>query len=397
MKNTKKTIFICLGLILAAVILVMFVVFLPKAKRGSEIAELLKPIITAENQSMDMQLVLSVSGKETHMQSMMYLLKQEDKTYFVVEQNGHPFFITEDVLYMENGHAFLLYDAKLDAEVKHVDIQMFMQIANLYEILDITTTKSEEEEIYTIEVSGEDAKELLAHVIPEHFGEISEWKSLKIELAAQENKLHSISFVGGAVLNGKEMVIRMKIYNFKTLEAGEYVIPQEVLHAVQTVDKESLFCITRDLYRLLVAFADIGSQEVPEGMVTLSANCGMIQFKKNYDFSELHNGTADVENAAEIEHLPDMIALLCMEGEISCTEESDGYLYTLKLNKNTMEEITEMVIPDGIDQFIKLTKGNVEIRLKDNAICSIEIGIAGTVQSLFSKIPSQVGVEFIFD
>ena len=105
----------------------------------------------------------------------------------------------------------------------------------------------------------------------------------------------------------------------------------------------------------------------------------------------------DLENADQIENLPEMIAFLCMEGDISCEEEVDGYCYTLKLNKNAMADITEMIIPDGVNQLIKLSKGHVEIVINGSKIQSMEIGIAGTLQSLFSKIQSQVGAEFVFE
>ena len=43
------------------------------------------------------------------------------------------------------------------------------------------------------------------------------------------------------------------------------------------------------------------------------------------------------------------------------------------------------------------TSNDVEVIVNGSKIQSIEIGIAGTLQSLFSKIQSQVGAEFVFE
>ena len=396
MKKSKK-IWICVGVILVVFTLGLFVWFFPKAKTGSEIAALLKPIITSENQSMDINLKFMIAGQETDIELKTYWLKEAEEKYLVMEQDEHPIYLVEDVLYLENGRAFLVQDADEEHQIKSIDAQMFVQLTALYEALDITTRKENDTDIYSVEVSGEDAQVLVGRIMPETYNELSEIDNLRVDITAQEDRLTSVSYSGGALVNGKEMALEVRIDNFKTLESGEYVIPEKIKSAIQNVNKEDLFCITEDLYCLMVAFADLASQETIQGKVTLSSNTGMINFKKTYDLEKLGTSKNDLENADQIENLPEMIAFLCMEGDISCEEEVDGYCYTLKLNKNTMEDITEMIIPDGVNQLIKLSKGHVEIVINGSKIQSMEIGIAGTLQSLFSKIQSQVGAEFVFE
>lgn len=396
MKKSKK-IWIGVGVIFVVFTLGLFAWFFPKAKTGSEIAALLKPIITSENQSMDINLKFMIAGKETDIELKTYWLTEAEEKYLVMEQDEHPIYLVEDVLYLENGRAFLVQDADEEHQIKSIDAQMFVQLAALYEALDITTRKENDTDIYSVEVSGEDAQVLVGRIMPETYNELSEIDNLKVDLTAKDNELTSVSYSGGALVNGKEMALEVRIDNFKTLESGEYVIPEKIKSAIQNVNKEDLFCITEDLYRLIVAFADLASQETIQGKVTLSSNTGMINFKKTYDLAELGTSKNDLENADQIENLPEMIAFLCMEGDISCEEEVDGYCYTMKLNKNAMADITEMIIPDGVNQLIKLSKGHVEIVINGSKIQSMEIGIAGTLQSLFSKIQSQVGAEFVFE
>lgn len=392
----KKKISIGVGLIVVALLLGVVAYFFPKAKTGNEIAALLKPVIEAENQSMRINLQFMISGKETNLDTTMYFLTEGDKKYLVVEQDGHLVYMVDDVLLLENGQAFLIRETE-EVEIKGIDVELFSQIAALYEALEIDASRENDTAIYSIEVSGEDAQELIGRVMPDIYKELSKIENLKIELTAKEDVLTSVSYSGGATVNGKEMALKLRVDDFKTLQSGEYVIPGEIKSTVENLNKDELFCITKDLYRLMVAFADLASQEKLEGKVKLSVNSGIISFKKSYDLSELDTKKADIENAAEIEKLPDMISLLCMEGDISCEEAADGYYYTLKLNKKTMEEITEMIIPSSISQLIKLSKGNVEIVVSGSKIKTIDIGIAGSIQSIFSSMQSQVGIEFIFD
>jgi len=395
----KKKTKICIGvgLILVVVLVVVVIFFFPKVKSGSEIAALLKPVISAENQSMDVNVKFEVSGKETDIHTKMYLLTEENKSCLVAEQDGHSAYIIDNVLYLENGQAFLISDNEAEVNIKSIDVEMFARIAALYEALEITSTKESDVDTYTIEVSGEDATSLISHVMPDIYSELSELDSLKVDVTAKENVLTAVSYSGGATINGKEMTVEVRVDNFTILKTGEYKIPEVIHSAVQNVNKEELFCITKDLYRLMVAFADLASQENIEGKVTISVDGGLISFKKTYDLAELEASTSDIDNAAEIENLPGLIALLCTEGVISCTEEIDGFHYVLKLDKKVMGQITEMVLPSSIEEMIKLSKGNVEIIVEGNKINSIAIGIAGSIQSLFAKIQSQVGIEFVFD
>jgi len=325
MKNKK--IIIGILLIIVVLLLIAVVLFFPKAKTGSEIAALLKPVITAENQSMDISLDFMIAGKETSIHSTMYWLTEGENTYIVIEQGGHPVYIVDDVLYLENGAAFLIYDKGQEVKKKSLDVEMFSQIAALYEMFEITVTKEDEIETYTVEVSGEEAQKLIAQALPDVYEELSQIDSLKVNLTAKEDELTSVSYSGGATVNGKEMALQMQVDNFKVLVPGEYVIPGTIQDAIKTVDKDELFCITEDLYRLMVGFSDLANQEQVAGSVKLSANCGMINFKKTYDLAELETNTVDLENAEQIENLPDMIAYLCLEGDISCVEEADGYHY----------------------------------------------------------------------
>lgn len=394
----KKTkIFIGCGLIFVAAFVVLAVLFFPKAKSGSEIAALLKPVIGAQNQSMDVNVKFTISGKETDIHTKTYFITEEDKVYLVTEQDGHSAYIIDNVLYLENGQAFLISDNDAEVNIKSIDTDMFVQIAALYEALEITTTKDGDTEIYTIEVSGEDATSLISHVMPDIYKELSELDSLRVDITAKENVLTSVSYSGGATVNGKEMALKVHVDNFTILENGAYKIPEVIQNAVQNVRKEELFCITKDLYRLMVAFADLASQENIGGKVTISANGGFLSFKKTYDLSELATNPSDIENAAELENLPELIALMCTEGEISCVEENGVFHYVLKLDKKAMGQIVENAFPSTVGEMIKLSRGNVEIVVDGNKIHSIEIGIAGSVQSLFSKIQSQVGVVFVFD
>ena len=90
------------------------------------------------------------------------------------------------------------------------------------------------------------------------------------------------------------------------------------------------------------------------------------------------------------------VSLLCMEGEISCTNENDSFIYQLKLEPETMEILAQTLIPELVNYTLDFTRGNGEIILEKKSISAIKMDIQGNIDILISKIPASisVGIEF---
>ncbi len=416
MENKKKRYLLLgvIGAVLLGILIFIGVKILPKVQIGKEISDLLQPLITEENQSMHLDISADFANELVDFNSDIYLVKDEETKYVVMDQYDFPIYIVDNVLYLENGHAFLIAEeVQSQSAEKVVYEDLFLQIAAAYEMFDITCVKTDLETRYSVTVTGEQVQELLQLAVPTGLDSkgqeqelLSYIKNLNVQMTARNDKLDRIEMAGSADIGDTAVQVNIVISEFNVLDAGEYVIPDVIKDAVKTVDKDSLFSLTKDLYRLLVAFEQFSKQETSNGTVTLRANCGIINFKQTYDLKDFENlgnagNTGDADNTdsdlvdtESIEKLPEMIGFLCMEGEITSTEMDNGYEYKLTLDKTSMQKIAEMVVPELVNYVVTMKEGTVVVMLENDSISSITIEIDGSIKVFFSEVPAEVGVTF---
>ena len=114
---TKKKWKIVIGILLmiVAVIVGYFCVgIFSRLKVGKEITNLLQPMLTEENKSMHLHIAADVNEESFLLDSDIYMLNEDDRSYVVMEQMNVPIYFTENLLFFENGHAF-----KLSEEVEY--------------------------------------------------------------------------------------------------------------------------------------------------------------------------------------------------------------------------------------------------------------------------------------
>ncbi len=392
--NSKKKWYAILGvvgIIIVGVGIFFLINIFPKLQLGKEISEILQPVLEAKNQSMHLEIVADLADESVNLDSDIYIITEDENQYMVMDQYDFPIYVVDNVLFLENGHAFKITEKKQSQEISYKDL--FLQIAAAYEVFDITSEKTDSETIYSVNVTGEQIQKLLAMVMPMEDAQLEAIDSLQLKMFAQGDELDRIEMFGQADVNGTEVKIEVSLSDFEILEAGEYVIPDLIKEAVESVDEDSLFNITEDSYRLFLAFQQFSNKE-NDGTVTIRANCGIINFKNTYDLKEFvntENASIDAEN---IEELPAMIAFLCMEGEISCTETDTGYEYKLALDEESMQKIAEMIVPELVNYVINMNEGTGVITLENDKITAIEISVEGSINALFTEIPAEVGVVF---
>ena len=411
MKNSKKKWYIVIGIIVAVIVAAVIyfcIAYLPKIRVGKEIADLLHPILTEENQSVHLDVSADLAGELVDFHSDMYFVEEEEIKYIVMEQYDFPIYIVDNVLFLENGHAFKLVEEAEEQTESQTQVvkyeELFVQIAAVYELFDITCAKTDYETGYSVTVTGEQVQEILQVAMPstqETKNEVlNSIQNLHVELVARQEKLDRIVISGNADVNNSAVQIEIALSEFRVLSEGEYVIPDIIKDAMKTVDKDTLFSLTEDLYRLIVAFEQFSKQETTNGTVSLHANCGIIDFHQTYDLKDFENlknenaagnGTVDTDG---VQKLPEMIGFLCMEGEITSKEIENAHEYTLLLDEESMQKIAQMVVPELINYVVSFTEGTVVVILEDDTISTIKIEIDGNVHVLFSDVPAVVGIEF---
>ena len=402
MKTRKKKWVILIGiLVLIAVVLIadFSVGYLSRFRIGKEISDLLQPFFTEENQSMHLDVSAKVNGESFLLDSDVYLVKEDEISYFVMEQMDVPIYIVDNLLFFENGHGFKLTEKIEMAEPDNKNL--FLQIAAVYDEFDFSCVKTDLQTVYSVNVTGEQVQNLLESAVPMDAIVIEDIslenvETLHLEMVAQNEKLHEIIMTGNAMFDGTEIDIEIVLSQFRVLETGAYEIPEAVSQAVATVDESTLFSLTEDLYRLFVGFDKLTKEETQAGTVSLGVNCGILHFENTYPLNELKTENIESVDEAGLENLPSMIGFLCMESEIRSVETAQGHMYTLTLDEASMQKISEMVVPELVNYVIDFTEGYVEVLLEEESISTMKIQIDGSISVLFSNVPAEVEVEFSF-
>ena len=144
----------------------------------------------------------------------------------------------------------------------------------------------------------------------------------------------------------------------------------------------------------LTPFADM---ESIDGTLALAVDCGLMQLETEMKLSDMKTASEGQIDPEQLRALPGMLGWLGMEGDISCTSTGDTYVYSLELEKEAIQKLVNMILPELGQYGGNLTEGNVGIILEDGAISSMNVSIAGEISVLITQIPITVEASFFFD
>ena len=398
MKRSKKTVLIVLCVVLLTVGIGALCIGLqvaPTVNHTLRIAELLQPVIDAENQTMHIAVSAEFGGNDLSVESDVYLVTEADAPYLVLEQNGNSVYISDNVLFLENGKAFKIGDKLQKQTASYEDL--LAHIGSLYEVLKITAEETESQRIYSVTVTGEQAKTLLEAASLGEALPAEGVEKLKLQVTERNGKLDQISFSGSGNADGAAAQLHVTLSGFRILAAGDYPIPDAVKQAAATVDPDTLFSLTEDLYRLVLALVPFADMESIAGTLELTVDCGPLQLDTQMILSDLKSTSNSQIDPEQLQTLPEVLGLMCMEGNLSCTKEGGAYVYRLVLDQPAMQELARMILPELAQYVGNLTEGEATIRLENDAITSMKVSIEGKVSALLIQIPVTVGAEFTFD
>ncbi len=392
--GVKKLLIFCvvLGGIISLLVIV-YIGMLPKVRISTELATLSADILAAENQSMRLALTADVGSNHIELDSNVYILKEEETSIFALEENGHTIYLSGEVAYLENGKAFHLGEARSNRK------SLLEQVGKLFEATEITRTTEQDKVIYSISTTGEDAKNVLAVLVPSTEGQLAKAGDTQIRIIASDGILQRVEIEGSATLKDAmetSIEVSAQLFDFSEVKEGEYEIPKAVTDSMKNTEIASLQVMGEDFYRLLLAWVEFNREE-QNGTVVLEVACGPINFETEHDWAEIAKNMTGISNASNMEALPDMIYQICMDGEFSCEKLGESYIFQMTLKEDAIKNLAEMIAPEIQTQVVNLTKGAVEVIVEHNEIVSFDIQIDGTVTVLFSEVDASVGAEFVFE
>lgn len=398
MKKGKITALVLGGVLFLAVVACAVSVGLrvaPAINHTMRISQLLQPVIEAENQTMHIGIQAEVNSKTIALESDVYMLTEENIRFLTLEQKGIALYITDNILLLENGKAFKLGE-KMQMQTSSYE-ELLPLIGAMYDVLKIKTKETGDCISYEITVTGEQADTLLAATSIVESLPVKGIEALHLTLTEKGGKLDQISFSGNGELDGISVSLHVELSGFCILAAGDHPIPDGVKRTAATVDPDTLFSLSEDLYRLVLALAPFTDMKSIDGTLALAVDCGLIQLETEMKLSDMKTASAVQIDPEQLQALPEMLGWLCMEGDISCSAEEDAYVYSLVLEKEAMQRLAEMILPELGKYGGDLTEGSAGIILEDGRISSMNVSIAGEISVLITQIPITVEVSFFFD
>lgn len=388
-------------LVIAAVLLTLVIGLLfagsrilPTVNHALRISELMQPMLEASNQGMHLSVSAEVGGETVTMESDVFLVTEENGPWLILDHNGTAVYVAENVLFLENGKAFKIADAMQMQTTSYS--QLLPQIMALYEVLEITAEEAESQTAYSVTVTGEQMNTLLAAVSLADAVPAEAIDTLTLHLTETKEKLDTIAFHGSGSVDNTAVQLHVTLSHFRVLAAGDYPIPESVKQSAATVNPEDLFTLTEDLYRLVLALAPFADMDAIDGTLELAVDCGLLQLDTRMALSDLKNTSNAQLDPETLQKLPEILGLMCMEGEIRCTPDGDGYLYTLELDQTSMQQLTQMILPELTKYSENLTNGMVSILLVDGSITAMKASIEGKIPMLFTQVPILVSAVFHF-
>ena len=394
MKRSKKTV---LGVILLIVVITAVCLGLrgtPGVDHALRISGLLQPMMEAQDQTLHVAVSAEVDADTIGWESDVYLITEGDTRFLVLEQRGTTLYIADHVLFLENGKAFRLGDEMQTHVASYWDL--LPRIGALYDILKITEEETGDGAVYEITVNAEQADALLALMSLEDALPVQSVKKLDLSLAEKNGELESIRFSGNGNLDGTAVAVQAELSDFRILAPGDYPIPEAVKESAANVDPDGLFSLTEDLYRLVLAMQPLADLESIDGTLALAVDCGLIQLDTEMELSHWKGASTGQIDWEQLQALPEMLILVCMEGDVSCTQTGNAYAYALELDQQAIQRLARMILPELGQYSGNLTEGSVRILLEGNAVTSMRVAIGGKIKTLLGNIPVSVAAEFEF-
>ena len=380
--------------IVSGIVISAIIIMVPKMQRGMEMASIMQEALKKENQSMKMEIEIDISDMHLELSPDLYAVKVDGTRFLVIEENNCPVYICDENIFFENGKGFRV-GVDLEGEKS-----LLRQIQKIYDSTEITKTESEGCIIYSVTAQKENAKSLLSALIPSIEDYLSSAEMVELHITTYEGQIEQVEILGSANLKDSMdtgIKLEAKLMDFRKLDNAQEIIPKEILNAAEKAKNGSLPEFGKDLYRLFLAWANFKGNEEITGTVRLEASCGPINFKKQSSWSSLGLESGEIDNPEEIERMPELIYDICMEGEFSCEKKADSYIYSLKLDEDTIQKLAGIIAPEIVTQTVNLTTGNLYVTVEDDNITSVEVDINGTVTLLFVDVAASLNAVFIFE
>lgn len=380
--------------------------------------ELLQSYSEAQELSMDLTVNAKLDGQDLGFTAQVDRTEVEGHRVTAISQEGMALYYCDGVVFLENGKAYRLSDSFPDYS------QLFSQAIALYQHVAI----HEEDGVYTITAEEEDAKAILALLIPSAANLLEDTNAIQVEMLTEEGEVAALRFSGSGTLwkEDKTPFDLSAELSLKPENQDRVTIPAIVKSAIVSGDYEAEKVLTENFIRLVNAWRALYEADSMGAELLLQADCGPVTLNDSFDYYRWNCGGAEISSlqkngsalyftdtaicdenghaltfseasGVEAAKLLDIAYQVCMNGELACSTANENDVYTLSLDEAGIKAVAYAIAPETQDMDLFLDSGSIQLVVGQDSLRSIELRCRGSVQVLFSSVDAafEARLEFL--
>lgn len=407
---------------LAVVLLAALVLVLTAPLRSmADAYTLLENFSNQSRYAMTMSTDTQLDGQLLHADFTVTKTQEQGRDVTCVYKDGMSLYYTDGVILMENGKAYQLSNLHPDYS------KLPQEAARLYQTVDFTTSRDGKTVCYTLTAEGENARTILAMLLPGQSDYLTDTHKLTLELTVSGGQMQSLRFTSEGTLVDEHKTPYSITAELQPADVAEdYALPQAVDLALSAGLPETREVIPEDLFRLLCAWTDLNQEESYTADLVLGVDCGPLNLDETLKYGQTFvedqkigcvrsgdlavyfangqfcgpGGAVLTEAESALAQRIDLLQVLyqiCLNGSFDCVDTGNSsWLYTLTLDQDAMKQVALAAAPDMESQPVTLTEGSVQILVKDGSIASIRCACTGGLEGLEQALPVTVSAKLSY-
>lgn len=385
---------------------------LSKATDTIRAYDILGAYLNQSRQAMTLNVDAKIASAEYAFSAEIHRQTVEELPVTAITESGRTLYYREDVLYLEDGSAYLLSDLVPDYS------KIPESVAQLYALVDVEGVNG----IYTLTTDGENARQLLALLLPETGDLLDGVNTLTIDLITEDGALQEIHFTGAGNLADSVKTSFSVSAVLTITQPKEIILPDALRQAMADPDIRPQQVYSDDLARLMAAWKDLRSAQTSRSAVALMVDCGPVQLEEDFVLYQwnssgspvygiVQNGTTlylfngIVYNAqgtpitgnllTELDYgsLPESMDTILHAGRFHQETDECDRLYTFTLSPEGMATLAAALLPDVSSMDISYSEGTLGLRMDDDGLKAITLSLGGSAKTVLTDLSVSLSLE----
>ena len=402
-----------IGIVLIVGILILIALLgTGRLQSGFEAYRVLKNLVTQET-DYEVDFSIDMDNDLINLSSTVQQISEDGNMIICADEYGIDVYITNGILYLENGRAFKLVGNQLEER------DLLKMMLNAVRKGHVVRERDGDIDRYLTQIDSDTAEEILSLLLSENLDAVFHEELFQAEMDIQNGSLKEFHLTGeGSTTSGTGFSFGATVVPQPLSERP--VIPQAVLDSIR-YGTESQEIVTGEMLELVAAWLHNEHADCVEATISVNADCGVLSLDDSYNyFRQKVNGTdihcisshlfnvyftddasctssGQVLTTAEtklldVAELIPIMRDLFLEGNYTVQEVGSGTTYSLKVESDKIGGIVEGIIPELKTLNISYDDCVLSVRIVDGNLSMLELNCGGSLKIVTREVDSSASV-----